>query len=151
MASKSARLRIVVVHIPPFLEFWDPVPWFERGESEWGKFVRERWVPVFETANVDLVISGHQHNYQRGEKNGVKYAIVGGAGGDLDFERVDDWGVYEKVVGRFHYVVMEFGKEQKREMVGEESEQVKEKWRMRWEMWDLKGRKVDEFVMWEKT
>ncbi|RUP43359.1 Metallo-dependent phosphatase-like protein [Jimgerdemannia flammicorona] len=143
-ASTTARFRVVVVHIPPFIEFWDPEPWFDHGESEWGRFVRDRFVPLFEAAAVDLVVSGHQHNYERGEKNGVRYAIVGGAGGQLDLERVAEWSMYDKVVTRFHYVVMEFAKVED----DREGERLGEKWRMKWEMWDLKG-KVDEFVVWE--
>lgn len=32
---KRASLRIVVVHVPPFLEFWDKENWNEGGESRW--------------------------------------------------------------------------------------------------------------------
>jgi hypothetical protein len=38
-AHKAARFRIVLVHIPPFMEFWDPVTW-AKGENRWGDFIR---------------------------------------------------------------------------------------------------------------
>lgn len=32
---REASLKVVIVHIPPFLEFWDPKAWNEEGESSW--------------------------------------------------------------------------------------------------------------------
>ncbi|ORY93026.1 Metallo-dependent phosphatase-like protein [Syncephalastrum racemosum] len=107
-AFQSAQLRLVVVHVPPFVEYWDPDGWFKQKQSEWGAFIKDRFVPLFEQYGVDLVISGHQHNYERGERNGVHYTIIGGAGGDLDFDRVVDWHMYESIHLVFHYVLMEF-------------------------------------------
>ncbi|KAH8547874.1 Metallo-dependent phosphatase-like protein [Umbelopsis sp. PMI_123] len=128
--SRLAKFRIVVVHIPPFMEFWDPIPW-SQGESEWGRFVRDRFVPLFELYGVDLVISGHQHNYERGERNGVMYSIIGGAGGDLDYDRVDDWNMYQKTEVNFHFVTIDIF-------------QVDvERWQLQWEMLDLYGKSID--------
>ena len=46
--------------------------------------VRARWVPLFERRGVDLVLSGHDHNYQRfAEHNGVRYVVHGGGGQTL--------------------------------------------------------------------
>ncbi|CCG81666.1 protein of unknown function [Taphrina deformans PYCC 5710] len=91
-AAQSATRRIVLVHIPPFVEYWDPGPW-RAGEKMWGAFVRDKWVPIFAAQNVDLVISGHQHNYQRGRKQGIMYVIAGGAGGTLDHDKVEDYSL----------------------------------------------------------
>ncbi|ORY81913.1 Metallo-dependent phosphatase-like protein [Protomyces lactucae-debilis] len=84
----SAAKRIVVVHIPAFVEFWEPEAWTTGGESRWGHIVKERYVALFEKYEVDLVLSGHQHNYQRGKVKGVTYITTGGGGGTLDYERV---------------------------------------------------------------
>jgi predicted phosphodiesterase len=86
----TASKRIVVVHIPPIVEYWDKQAWTAGGESAWGEVVRERYVPLFEQHAVDLVFSGHQHNYQRGQREGVMYVTTGGAGGTIDLERVVD-------------------------------------------------------------
>ncbi len=96
---------VVVVHIAPFIEFWDPITW-ERGESHWNDYVRDRMVPLFERYGVDLVISGHQHNYQRGSRNSVTYLITGGAGGALDRVRVENWEFYEKTEVKFHFTLL---------------------------------------------
>ncbi|KAI7861432.1 Metallo-dependent phosphatase-like protein [Spinellus fusiger] len=131
-ASRSAAFRVVVVHIPPFLEYWDANAWFNLRESEWGAFIKTRFVPLFEKYNVDLVISGHQHNYERGEHNGIHYTIIGGAGGDIDFEKVVEWDMYEATLLDFHYVMLEF-----------QPPVEGTPWRLIWNTYNLKGYKVD--------
>ncbi|KAK9767318.1 hypothetical protein K7432_002979 [Basidiobolus ranarum] len=106
---RSAKFRIVVVHIPPFMEFWDPVTW-EKGEKHWGEFIRLRYSKLMEESGVDLVISGHQHSYQRGFHNNTMYTIIGGAGGELDYERVEDWKMYSKAESQHHYVIIDIYK-----------------------------------------
>ncbi|GJP65438.1 hypothetical protein CLOP_g22314 [Closterium sp. NIES-67] len=131
----------VLLHVPPFIDYWDPVSWHgsnsgggggglggrgvgagsgfggsgdgegsgedwvggggERRRTEW---VRLEWVPLFEKYHVDLVVSGHSHAYQRGERNGVMYAILGGGGERIDKQRVADWGMYKVTHLGHHYV-----------------------------------------------
>lgn len=86
-ASLAAAFVVVATHIPPFVEWWEPEAW-ERGEKEWGAFVRRKYVPLFEAMGVDLVIGGHSHIYQRGALNGVHYLVVGGGGAALEDIRV---------------------------------------------------------------
>ena len=44
----------------------------------------ERWVPLFERYGVQLVLSGHDHNYQRFvARNGVAYVVHGGGAASL--------------------------------------------------------------------
>ncbi|KAI5481012.1 Metallo-dependent phosphatase [Pseudohyphozyma bogoriensis] len=63
---KQATLRIVMVHVPPFLEYWDRKAWVDGKESEWSIFVRQRLTPLLARAGASLVLSGHQHAYSRG-------------------------------------------------------------------------------------
>ncbi|KAG1138663.1 hypothetical protein G6F37_009569 [Rhizopus arrhizus] len=132
-AFKRAQFRIVVVHVPPFLEYWDPEAWFGLKQSEWSAFIKERYVPLFEASGVDLVISGHQHNYERGERNGIQYAIIGGAGGDLDFDQVKDWGMYEAKLFDFHFVLLEFNPPASQD----------QSWTLKWDTYNINGEKVD--------
>ncbi|KAJ2726813.1 hypothetical protein GGI07_000324 [Coemansia sp. Benny D115] len=113
---QNARFRIVAVHIPPFIEFWDPYTWNEKGEKHWGEHVRLEYDHLFRKYGVDLVISGHQHNYQRSTikrdvnqstKDTITYAIVGGAGGTLDLERVEDWKMYNVTYLDHHFVSLD--------------------------------------------
>jgi hypothetical protein len=69
-------------------------------------FVRNDWVPLFTQKNVDIVISGHQHSYQRGATNGVVYVVSGGGGGFLDTEVVADWPFVEVEYSQYHFDIM---------------------------------------------
>ncbi|KAJ2671927.1 hypothetical protein GGI25_005316 [Coemansia spiralis] len=115
-AFKNARFRIVAVHIPPYVEFWDSYAWEHKGEKHWGEHVRLEYDTLFRQHGVDLVISGHQHNYQRSTirrsenstaMDTITYAIVGGAGGSLDLERVEDWKMYNVTYLGHHYVALD--------------------------------------------
>jgi 3',5'-cyclic AMP phosphodiesterase CpdA len=50
--------------------------------------LRARWTPLFERAGVTMVISGHDHAYERAEHGGVHYFVSGGGGAPL-YDRVD--------------------------------------------------------------
>jgi predicted phosphodiesterase len=103
---RNAHFRIVCTHAPPFLEYWDPKSWHD-GESQWGLYVRQEWVPLFERFRVDLVMSGHSHIYQRGERNGIVYMVSGGAGAPLEEMRanhVQNYSMYTVTAQRHHYV-----------------------------------------------
>ncbi|KAM0756183.1 Metallo-dependent phosphatase [Meredithblackwellia eburnea MCA 4105] len=62
----GAGLRVVMVHVPPFLEWWDRRAWTEGGESNWSTFVRHRLTPLLSLSDCHLVLSGHSHAYSRG-------------------------------------------------------------------------------------
>jgi 3',5'-cyclic AMP phosphodiesterase CpdA len=46
--------------------------------------VRETWAPLFADGDVDLVLAGHDHNYQRSEPQDDVTYVVSGAGAKLD-------------------------------------------------------------------
>ncbi|KAJ2848184.1 hypothetical protein IWW36_003450 [Coemansia brasiliensis] len=138
-AFQSARFRIIAVHIPPYMEFWDPYAWEHKGEKHWGEHVRLEYDPLFRKYNVDLVISGHQHNYQRstvhrapasGLSDTITYAIVGGAGGTLDLERVEDRNMYNATYLGHHFVALDISKQS-----------------LRWTALNVDGRIIDQFKL----
>lgn len=98
-AARNARFRFVTVHVPPFCEMWID------GEE----FLREHMVPLVEKYNVDIVFSGHTHQYERGFLNGVYYCVTGG-GSWLDFGEpiVKEWPHFT-VGGRHHLPGHEHG------------------------------------------
>ena len=100
-----------MVHISPFIEYWDPITWNEKNEKYWGDFIRKRYVPLFEKYKVDLVIGGHQHNYQRGIKNNITYAIIGTGGGILDTEKVENYNFYNVTIIKHMFIKMELYKD----------------------------------------
>jgi Calcineurin-like phosphoesterase/Iron/zinc purple acid phosphatase-like protein C len=93
----SARFVVVALHMPPFVEMW------EHDGVSGEPFVRRDWVPLFEEFRVDLVVGGHSHTYMRGERNGVRYVITGGAGGNLDYDTRVDWNMYSVRNSQHHF------------------------------------------------
>jgi len=66
--------RFAVLHIGP----WTSGP---HGPN---RRMHEAGIPdLFRKHGVDLVFSGHDHLYERGEANGIKYMVSGGAGAPL--------------------------------------------------------------------
>jgi acid phosphatase type 7 len=74
-ARQDPHIRhiFVVMHHPPFSIS------MHGGQRD----LRERWTPLFEKYGVSAVFSGHDHVYERAEKNGVRYFVSGGAGAPL--------------------------------------------------------------------
>jgi hypothetical protein len=68
-AATDARWRIAVFHHPAYT----------CGVYRGTRAVRRMWVPLFERHGVQLVLSAHDHNYQRfAPRRGVTYVVHGG-------------------------------------------------------------------------
>jgi hypothetical protein len=64
--------------------------------------VRRAWSPLFEEADVPLVLAGHDHDYQRSiPQNGVTYIVSGGGSKLRLVGRQDFTAVSESIL---HYV-----------------------------------------------
>lgn len=62
---KEAPFKVVVCHIPPF-GGW-------HGDQE----VLDKFIPLLNNANVDIILCGHLHRYIRNEaKDGVKFPVI---------------------------------------------------------------------------
>lgn len=70
LADERYRASILVFHIPPYTS--------GRHASD-GIPIQRHWLPLLEGSNVMLLLSGHDHNYERLALNGVT-SIVAGAG-----------------------------------------------------------------------
>jgi predicted phosphodiesterase len=68
------QVSIPIMHVPPFTSGIYP---------DDGKVIRVDWVPLFESGQVPLVLSGHDHNYQRLRQNEITYIVTGGGSGIL--------------------------------------------------------------------
>ena len=79
-SSGNGDVTIVVEHHPPF-----SVGSHHRDK----KGLRETLVPLFDSYGVAAVFSGHDHNYQRHEVNGITYVVTGGGGGPLRHQRIE--------------------------------------------------------------
>jgi 3',5'-cyclic AMP phosphodiesterase CpdA len=69
LAESSATWKIVAAHHPPY----------SAGYQGSSKSVRAAFSPLFERYGVQLVLSGHEHDYQRSVPiDGVVYVVTGG-------------------------------------------------------------------------
>jgi hypothetical protein len=69
LAASTARWKVAAFHHPPY------TCGSHRGSGD----VQEEWVPLFERHGVQLVLGGHDHNYQRfAQRRGVVYVVHGG-------------------------------------------------------------------------
>ena len=95
-------------HHPPWTNAWSPdynIPFLEYFRYKGNVDMRTSLVPLFEKYKVDFVLNGHSHCYQRGELNGVKYVISGGAGSSrLDKRRHSKSPNIDKEIYKNQYV-----------------------------------------------
>jgi len=75
LAANTQPWLIVWFHLPPF---------DSNTKTDLSSAVRTNLVPLFERYRVDLVLSGHSHNYQRSSVNGITYVVTAGGGAELN-------------------------------------------------------------------
>ena len=95
-AKETSEWIMVFMHQPPYSEAWSGGPY--DGEVA----LREDVVPIMEANEVDIVLSGHTHDYERGlphppydpvtgKGNNAAYIITGGGGSNLDNHKYFEW------------------------------------------------------------
>ncbi|MBA2538872.1 MAG: metallophosphoesterase [Deltaproteobacteria bacterium] len=107
--KRGVRSIVVITHDGPFA----------RGYHGGNTLARARYVPILARHKVDLVISGHDHIYQRGEHLGLRYLVSGGGGAPLYAIRcgvpgrpkcsIEDG--MQHVAREYHYAVMTIGRD----------------------------------------
>ena len=70
LSNSTARWQIVMFHHP----VWSCS---NHGNTQ---SVIDAWLPVLTAHNVDLVITGHDHNYQRFQQSNTTFVVTGGGG-----------------------------------------------------------------------
>jgi len=74
LAANDLPWTVVMVHHPPY----------SSTDGKASSDVRDDLTPIFAQSGVDLVLSGHAHNYERSAPiDGVTYVVTGGGGADL--------------------------------------------------------------------
>ena len=101
-ASQDAPWRIAVFHRPPYNSG------LEHGSD---LAVRAAFGPLFELYNVQLVLNGHEHGYERSvpwrestntSRQAVTYVVTGGAGATLYQMGRSAWTAFSR--SAYHYV-----------------------------------------------
>jgi acid phosphatase type 7 len=104
-AARAANARAI-------LAFTHDGP-YARGTHRGNETARTRYVPILAKYHVDLLFSGHDHIYQRGEAGGVRYIVSGGGGAGLyalscgvaGKPKCPDDGM-QKFLSEHHYLVL---------------------------------------------
>lgn len=94
-SDPDIRQRFVQLHHGPY----------DSGSHKSNTAVRSSLVPLFEQYGVDIVFSGHDHCYERGTVNGVKYVVTGGGGAPL-YAVDGDWWT-EVRASELHYCLLD--------------------------------------------
>ncbi len=93
-AEPGVTWRIVVVHHGP----WSSGP---HGGNP--RILAARLPEMWRSHHVDLVLSGHDHIYERGAARGLKYIVSGGGGAPLYRIKAED-DTASKVESTLHYI-----------------------------------------------
>jgi hypothetical protein len=100
---KAATWHFAVLHQPPLSQGW---PGYHGDEV-----VRQSLDSIYESADIDFVVAGHTHDYERLTRNygsqQVNFLIVGGAGGGLEPEdEMSEEPAMDVVIKRHHMARM---------------------------------------------
>jgi hypothetical protein len=63
--------------------FFHKSPYTSEYEGPTEQYIRSKLSPLFEQYGVQIVFSGHNHNYQRSIVKNIFYIVTGGGGGEL--------------------------------------------------------------------
>lgn len=97
VSDRRYRTTVVVLHVPPFNA--------GRHQTD-SRTVKSAWGSLLGAAEVGLVLSGHDHNYQRHRVGGKTYVVSGGGSNSLYSVQADATGV-EAAFRIAHVVVLE--------------------------------------------
>jgi predicted phosphodiesterase len=87
----------------------DSTPYSTGNHKADEKGLRQSIVPLFESHNVDVVFTGHDHNYERSEVNGITYVVTGGGGAplrDQDPAKVGSYNTSLLYVKAHHFCII---------------------------------------------
>ncbi|BBE30156.1 hypothetical protein OSSY52_02970 [Tepiditoga spiralis] len=80
--STNKTFKIVFFHHPFWTTSQQYGPMAENKED--GNELIKYWMPIFKQYEVDAVMNGHIHAYERYEKDGIVFITTGGGGAPLD-------------------------------------------------------------------
>lgn len=95
LAASKATWKVPFFHHPPY----------SSGDHGSSLGVREAFAPLFKQHKVQLVLTGHDHHYERTKpQDGTTYVVTGGGGADL--RDVKPQGFTEVGQARYHFTAL---------------------------------------------
>ncbi len=119
----EADFRFAFFHEPPYCIGWGIQSYDGNPEA------RTILFPFLREHDVDIIFTGHCHDYERAKLDGVNLVITGGGGGALDHKCYDVKG-FQTYANVFHHVTVD---------VDEDEINLKAE--------DLKGKRIDSLSM----
>lgn len=112
LRTERKRYTLVAFHHAPFSSGPHASIHPDATPKEWPIDEGRRFlVPLFEMYSVDVVLNGHDHIYERSEKNGIPYIVTGGGGAPL-YKINSSPNPYQVVAkSTNHYVRLEVSKD----------------------------------------
>jgi predicted phosphodiesterase len=98
-ADPDISWKIVAFHQPAFSSSF-------HGSRE---DIQSAWHQLFVDYGVDIVFSGHDHNFEHSLVDGVHYVVTGGGGGPLHPAGSSPWTIYSE--SEYHVVVVDVDSE----------------------------------------
>jgi tartrate-resistant acid phosphatase type 5 len=77
LENSNATYKIIASHAPFISQDCTNIDYCHEPLGNWGNATFVKYHELFKNTGVKLVLSGHNHNYQRAEKDGVTYVISG--------------------------------------------------------------------------
>ncbi len=98
LETSSSEWVIVNLHNPPY----------SAGDHGSDEAMQAAFVPMFRRYEVDLVMAGHEHDYQRSHPiDGITYVVSGGGGAELRETGAADFTAFSDSVHHFVSVTIE--------------------------------------------
>jgi hypothetical protein len=124
----NAPWKIVFVHQPPFSQGWKGY----QGE----KSIQNLLKPYWESGLIDVVVSGHTHDYERlilppNNDHQTAFLILGGAGGGIEPEKIkENYPQMDVLIRKHHFGWFEIDKDM-----------------LEFKAIDIEGKIIDSFVL----
>jgi len=93
LENSNATFKIVASHAPFISQNCTSVimPFCHYSLDKWANNTFNKYHQLFKNTGVKLVLSGHNHNYQRAEEDGITY-IISGLGGQSQYKILQEPG-----------------------------------------------------------
>lgn len=105
VASTDIKNKIVFIHSPAFPTGAHLGHCLDSYPGD-----RDAFWKIVQDCNIDIVFSGHEHNYSRrkiGFKKGIYQVIAGGSGEKLKDKFKDKTGVIIAPIAKYHFVIVD--------------------------------------------